>query len=435
MKTRSTAMVVLALLTAPSQYARAAVVISQIYGGGGNTGSTYTNDFIELFNAGAFSQSLNGWSVQYAAAANTTWSTTPLPDFQLQPGQYFLVAEASGGGGMTALPTPDVSGTLNLSATTGKVALSSGTAALSGSCPNDASIRDLVGYGAAATCFETAAATGTSTNVQAIARGEPCADSDDNSSDFAVVTAAPRNTSTAAVTCATAGSNLIFHDGFDAYPLLRYRFDGDGANTGTLAGYAMTVVDSSFATGKIGQGVKFGSGGYGHVAGMRGVLGIYAQITIAFWFYETAPLSAQSMWSDINRSTPPYGGVQIGESANTSSACVATTTNSLLGGNCNGFASPGTSAWHHWIIRYAGTGTGSGQGGPTEIYVDDVLKLTRANDVSNNPVFTTAIPDEMTIGGSGAIMDDLEIFNRVFTQAEQCIVIIGGSWNGSCTLP
>ncbi|MEQ1530867.1 MAG: hypothetical protein ABL925_16240, partial [Methylococcales bacterium] len=28
------------------------IVISQVYGGGGNTGATYKNDFIELFNRG-----------------------------------------------------------------------------------------------------------------------------------------------------------------------------------------------------------------------------------------------------------------------------------------------------------------------------------------------------------------------------------------------
>ncbi len=41
------------------------VVISQVYGGGGNSGATYTHDFIELFNRGASSVSLTGWSVQY----------------------------------------------------------------------------------------------------------------------------------------------------------------------------------------------------------------------------------------------------------------------------------------------------------------------------------------------------------------------------------
>ncbi|MBK9051066.1 MAG: Ig-like domain-containing protein [Chloroflexi bacterium] len=40
--------------------------ISQVYGGGGNSGATYTHDFIELFNAGTTTINLTGWSVQYA---------------------------------------------------------------------------------------------------------------------------------------------------------------------------------------------------------------------------------------------------------------------------------------------------------------------------------------------------------------------------------
>lgn len=35
--------------------------ISQVYGGGGNTGATYRNDFIELFNAGTTTINLNRW--------------------------------------------------------------------------------------------------------------------------------------------------------------------------------------------------------------------------------------------------------------------------------------------------------------------------------------------------------------------------------------
>ena len=46
------------------------VVISQVYGGGGNTGATFTHDFIELFNRGTSSVSLAGWSVQYTGATS-----------------------------------------------------------------------------------------------------------------------------------------------------------------------------------------------------------------------------------------------------------------------------------------------------------------------------------------------------------------------------
>ena len=44
------------------------VVISQVYGGGGNVGATYTHDFVEVFNRGTEAVSLADWSVRYATA-------------------------------------------------------------------------------------------------------------------------------------------------------------------------------------------------------------------------------------------------------------------------------------------------------------------------------------------------------------------------------
>ena len=54
-------------LTFPLGSATAAsstVVISEVYGGGGNANATYTNDFIELHNTGTAPVDLSGWSVQ-----------------------------------------------------------------------------------------------------------------------------------------------------------------------------------------------------------------------------------------------------------------------------------------------------------------------------------------------------------------------------------
>ena len=48
------------------------IVISQVYGGGGNSGAPWTNDYIELFNRGTSPVDVTGWSVQYASAAGTT---------------------------------------------------------------------------------------------------------------------------------------------------------------------------------------------------------------------------------------------------------------------------------------------------------------------------------------------------------------------------
>lgn len=182
------------------------VVISQVYGGGGNSGATYKNDFIELFNRSANPVSLNNYSVQYSSAAGTgNWQVTPLPNVTLQPGQYFLVQEAPGAGGTVNLPTPDVAGSgaasLALSSTAGKVALSNSTTALSGARPSGAAVLDMVGYGATATGYEGAPAGGTANATAVLRADDGCTDTDNNASDFTVIAPTPRNTASALRVC------------------------------------------------------------------------------------------------------------------------------------------------------------------------------------------------------------------------------------------
>lgn len=131
-----------------AQSAGAAIVISQVYGGGGNSGATLRNDFIELFNRSNQAITVTGWSVQYASASGTSWHRTVLNGV-IQPGQYFLIQEAQGNAGSASLPTPDASGGINLSATDGKLALISNSTVLSGSTPSGSSVVDFVGYGTA----------------------------------------------------------------------------------------------------------------------------------------------------------------------------------------------------------------------------------------------------------------------------------------------
>ena len=75
---------------------------------------------------------------------------TNLPSVSLAPGQYFLIAEAAGANLLApALPTPDVTGTIPISATAGQVALVNSTTPLSGACPfAGTSVLDIVGFGA-----------------------------------------------------------------------------------------------------------------------------------------------------------------------------------------------------------------------------------------------------------------------------------------------
>jgi uncharacterized repeat protein (TIGR01451 family) len=179
------------------------IVISHVYGGGGNSGATFTHDFIELFNRGATPININGWSVQYASAAGTSWQVTPLTDVTIQPGQYYLIQQAQGAGGSVPLPAPDATGTIAMSATAGKVALVNDTTALSGSgCPFGSSVVDFAGYGATAVCFEGNGPTASLSNTTAAIRGaNGCAETDSNDVDFSSGAPNPRNTASPVVPC------------------------------------------------------------------------------------------------------------------------------------------------------------------------------------------------------------------------------------------
>ena len=192
----------------PTPTPSARVVISQVYGGAGCTAancSAFKNDFVELYNGGATAVSLGGWSVQYASATGTgAWQVTALGDFTLAPGQRYLVQEAGNANGVSPLPAADATGSINMSATAGKVALVKATAALAGSCPSGTNVVDLVGYGSSANCSETAPAPAPGTNTAAVRKGEGCTDTGNNSADFTAAQPNPRNSSAPAQTCPSA---------------------------------------------------------------------------------------------------------------------------------------------------------------------------------------------------------------------------------------
>jgi len=201
-----TVAVCLATLSA-SAAAASNVVISQIYGGGGNSGATYKNDFIELFNRGTTSVSMNGWSVQYASAAGTSWQVTPLPSLTLQPGQYLLIQQAAGSGGTTNLPVPDASGNIAMSATAGKVILTNNVSPVTD--VRAASVLDFVGFGTA-TAFEGAGPAAAPSNTLAIVRASGgCVDSDNNGGDFSAAAPAPHNSSTPFVVCGSVAQPSV----------------------------------------------------------------------------------------------------------------------------------------------------------------------------------------------------------------------------------
>ncbi|MEV0677212.1 endonuclease/exonuclease/phosphatase family protein [Actinosynnema sp. NPDC050436] len=187
----------LALVVPASAAPSPDALIAEVYGGGGNSGASLTQDFVELANRGSAPVPLAGWSVQYlpaGASAASQWQVTPLSG-SVEPGKRFLVAEAKGSGGTVALPAPDATGSTAMSATGGTVALVNATTALTckttADCAADARIRDLVGYGTS-TVVREGTPTANLSNTTSAARPAP-EDTDDNAADFAVGTPSPVN--------------------------------------------------------------------------------------------------------------------------------------------------------------------------------------------------------------------------------------------------
>ncbi len=181
------------------------VVISQVYGGGGNSGATLKQDFIEIFNAGSAPVAIGGWSVQYASSAGTSWQVTAIPaGTTLQAGQYYLVRQAAGTGG-TVDVVGDLTGTIALSGTAGKVALVKSITALSGAAP---AAEDILSYGAAATATEGSPTANLGNTTAALRNGNGCTDTNANSADFTIGAVSPRNTSAPLNLCGGGGVNL-----------------------------------------------------------------------------------------------------------------------------------------------------------------------------------------------------------------------------------
>ncbi len=184
----------LAGLSVPAMAASPDLVISQIYGAGGNSGSVLKSDFIELFNRGTEPVTARGWSLQYTSAAGTnTWIKSSLPDFTVAPGQYVLV-QGGGSGTQKELPTPIIVPTtlLQMSATVGKLALVNDDVALAGGNPAKTTIVDQIGFGTSASAFETAPSAPMTTTTGLFRAQGGCVDTDNNAADFSTGAPAPR---------------------------------------------------------------------------------------------------------------------------------------------------------------------------------------------------------------------------------------------------
>ena len=180
--------------------AQTTLTISEVYGGGGNSGSTYKNDFIELYNYGTTSIDVSALAVFYASATGT-FSNAANTNFTaltgtIAPNTYYLIGEAAGTGGTTNLPTTNVQGAIAMSATAGKVALGLANTVPTG--PTGTGVVDFIGFGATANQFEGTGPAPAPSNTLSDGRVTPGVDTNQNAVDFTNEAVTPGTTYVAA---------------------------------------------------------------------------------------------------------------------------------------------------------------------------------------------------------------------------------------------
>ncbi|REC59457.1 nuclease [Chryseobacterium pennae] len=184
----------IACLTLVTAFANAQIVINEIYGGNGNSGAVFKNNYIVLKNIGTTLVSLTGASIQYAPAIGAFTEYHTLPDLTLGPEETYLIQEAAVDGGVEALQTPDFIATtvtnfdgtpnksagIRISGTSGKLVLAGNIVQVTS--PSASNVLDFVGYGTNADQFKGDGPAPSPTASTAIRR--TLENNSDNMADF-----------------------------------------------------------------------------------------------------------------------------------------------------------------------------------------------------------------------------------------------------------
>ncbi len=182
------------------------LVISQFQPG---TSASPNDEFVEIKNISSSPVDLNGFRVIYRSQNGSNdvgpfavWTTPTI----LQPGQFYLIASTSYTGSVTPNLTynPTVCA-CSMSAANGHLGIRQGDV-------NTGALIDAVGWGTGATVslFEGTRTTAPGSGNSKARKQSGCQDTDSNTNDFeTLMPFAPRNTSTAPVTCSGSGTTLF----------------------------------------------------------------------------------------------------------------------------------------------------------------------------------------------------------------------------------
>ncbi len=240
------------------------IVISQIYSGGGQVGSTFQNDYFELFNRTNAAIDIRGLPLSFTSDTGSfsfSVSIVGSNPVLISAGRYLLFRMGPPSANGAPLPvTPDFTIGQNLDLS-GKIVFSRPGTVLGGSCPiPNSNVLDFVGYGSTANCFEGSGPTPTlSVTTAAIRQAGGCTDTDNNSSDFVTGSPTPRNSQSTPNFCSSAPPEIRFSQpnilGVEVFGSITV----DVSRTGNTSGPSTVNYTTSDASGSNNCNVLSGS--------------------------------------------------------------------------------------------------------------------------------------------------------------------------------
>ncbi len=171
------------------------LVISEVYGAGGNVGAVLNADFVELYNPTSAAISVTGDYIHYRAGTGGSGGSPFALTGSVPAGGHYLIQMGAAGTNGAALPTPDAVAlpAFTMATAGGQVYLLSSSTPITttGDQAGAAGVVDMVGA-TGATSFEKTPTSAGATPTNSLNRTSTGADTDNNTADFSLAAPTPQ---------------------------------------------------------------------------------------------------------------------------------------------------------------------------------------------------------------------------------------------------
>jgi len=217
--------------------------------------------------------------------------------------------------------------------------------------------------------------------------------------------------------------------------ILHYKFDGDLRNASALGKrYDGSGSAYEFTDGMVGSAVKLADGEL-KVPDTRALLSNDTDYTVAMWVAEAQPQTdpvVRYLFSNYASGQTTGGGLAAFRynSKDYELRWVFAGAGGATGSTQHTFYLG--ASWKHLVFEHDGS---PGKGADVRILVNDAQVAVMSNP-DKVVIFGPDQAESLLIGsGSRFMIDDLRVYNRVFTDQEKCEQLLGGLWVSTAPAP